>query len=81
MRIYVADDVLTDWTHGMVVVVIDCDAEICERELRTRIYELLIREDTLGESYAQEVAFGGSWMDHGEAAGTERVIGICWGGA
>lgn len=72
MRIFTADNVLTDWTHGMIVVVCESEEDIAD---------VLTDHDELSAHIIESVIRHGDWQDMGEAAGDPRVVGICWGGA
>jgi hypothetical protein len=68
MRLFVATDVLTDYTHGVIALV---------APNRESILEVLSQHP----SYDPEDAGEGTYIDHGEIDGPARVIVWHWGGA
>jgi len=72
MRLFIANDVLKDYTYGMIVLAAESQDQIVQ----------VLRDSDLFDvdgKYADNVL--GTYVDHGEVGGEARVISYCWGGA
>jgi len=74
MRLFIANDVLTDYTDGMIVLAAESKDQI-EQVLRDS--GLFFMDDEDDEENTHVV---GTYVDHGEIGGEARVIAHCWGG-
>lgn len=75
MRLFIANNVLaewtssmTDWTYGMMVVAAESEDDI---------RDIVIDG---GFDWDRDIAQG-TWTDHGFVDGDARVIAYCWGGS
>lgn len=72
MKLFIANDVLRDYTYGMIVLAAESQDQI----------EQVLRDSDLFDmdsEYADEVL--GTYVDHGEVGGEARVISYCYGGS
>lgn len=68
MRLFIANNVLVDWTPGMMVVAAESEDDI--------------RDIVIDAGFNWDLDFAnGTWTDHGVVDGDARVIAYCWGGS
>lgn len=73
MRLFIAKDVLTDWTHGMIVVAAPDADSISD--------VILAHENKDGSrTFDEDDYIEGTYIDHGWCEGPARVISYVYGG-
>ena len=82
MRLFIANDVLQDYTYGMIVVAAPSEDAILEVISNSELGKIgTYDEQEHGISNAVPEEVRGTYIDHGEVNGPARLIAYCWGGA
>ncbi len=77
MRLFIAKDVLTDWTHGMIVVAAP-DADSIRDVILNHMEPRAAGGTYLAFDPDDEI--DGTYIDHGQCEGPARVIAYTFGG-
>jgi len=82
MRLFIANDVLQDYTYGMIVVAAPSEDAILEVLAESELSQVgLYDEEENGIPNAVPEEVRGTYIDRGEVNGPARLIAYCWGGA
>jgi hypothetical protein len=73
MKLFIADDVLKDYSYGMIVLAAASKDQI-EQVLRDSGLFFMDDEEDISEVM-------GTYVEHGEVSGEARVIAYCYGGS